>query len=100
MYLCYLGDPKWKENLINSTHELTINLATVADQLVLYLRPSISEAEYHDIFNMGNPIKKTAMLINAICARKEANIYAKFCEAVRITKFNDLSEELKKYLVN
>lgn len=100
LHVCYLGNLKWKEELTKRTHELTINLATVADQLVLYLRPYISEVEYRGIFYKGNAIMKVAMLIDAICAREEATIYDKFCDAVKITKFNELSKELKSYLVN
>ena len=79
---------------------MIIHLAAVADQLVLYLRPYISEDEYYGIFNKGSAIMKMAMLIDAICARKEATIYDKFCDAVKMVKFNELSEELKSYLVN
>ena len=100
LYLCYLGNLRWKEELIKRTHELTIHLAAVADQLVLYLRPYISEDEYHGIFYKANAINKVAMLIDAICAREEATIYDKFCDAVKMARFDELSEELKSYLVN
>ena len=70
------------------------------DELVVILHNHsfISKDEYYNINSTSNPINKTDMLIGAIVTSNDPKMYAKFCEGVKITKLNKLSEDLLTYL--
>ena len=95
-----LGNPRWKENLYSHRHELSTDLAPVVDELLLILRKHISNTEYHDIYSTVNPMNKTNLLLESICKRAHngLDIYLHFCDAVRVTKFFGLSQELMSYV--
>lgn len=77
--------------------ELTTDLATVADPLLLAMRSSISDSEYHDISGANNSAKKIEKLLEAICARQDDRVFAKFCTALHKVRFYTWANRLEKF---
>ena len=94
----YLDNPRWKDHLSDCSPQLARDLAHVADELLMFLHKSVSKDEYYNINNTVNPIEKTELLIKAILTSDDGQMYAKFCDGIKLTKLDKLSEDLLRYL--
>ena len=80
-------------------YQLAVTLASAVDKLLFILHKYISTTEYHKIFSThNNPIIRMRLLLDAICAHNDTEMYARFCDAVKIIKFDELSRELRSFL--
>ena len=98
--LYWLGNPKWKDNLINYRVQLAKDLAIYVDEILLLLKESLPD-EDEDVFsNVEEHVSKTSKmtkLIDVICELNEDQMYVKFCNAVK--KVNGtLSNNFKELL--
>lgn len=82
----------------NCQLELSADLASIADYILHSLRVCISDSEYYEIIGYDNSIKKMNRLVEAICVRKDDQVFKKFCEAVKKLKFNVWAERLESFL--
>jgi len=77
---------------------LTIDLAIVADGLILKCRSNVSDLEYHKIMAKDSDVEKMSLLLEAICARRDGIMFKKFCQAVEEVKFQEWAKILRSFL--